>query len=390
MPFKRVIIVLLDSVGVGALPDANLYHDEGSNTLGNLAIAKNGISLPNLEKHGLGNIIDIKGVKRVDNPLSFYGKMNEKSKGKDTTSGHWEIAGLILDKPFATFNKQFPDELINEFKEKSGYDILGNYPASGTEIIKELGQRHIEEKKLIIYTSADSVFQIAAHEEVIPIDELYRMSEIARKICDKYNIGRVIARPFLGNEGNFYRTPRRKDFSAKPFKKTILDYLQEKGLNVTGIGKIKNIFSGFGVTKSIPTENNRDGMNRIKEELLKKYEGLIFANLIDFDMLYGHRNNVDGYYQALFEFDNFLPQLLNSLSDSDLFIITADHGCDPTTESTDHSREYVPLIVHHKNIEVGKSLGIRETFSDIAKTISEIFSINGDIPGKSFVGEITT
>jgi phosphopentomutase len=387
MHFKRIVLLVLDSVGVGELPDADIYNDQGSNTLGNIAKTLGGITLNNFEKLGLGNIIDIKGVSKNPASIGYFGKMKEKSKGKDTTTGHWEMTGIILDRPFRTFPNGFPNEIIHEFINSTGYEILGNKPASGTEIIKELGEEHIKTKKLILYTSADSVFQIAAHEEIIQTKLLYDICKKARIICDKYDIGRVIARPFIGIKGNFKRTPNRKDFSFKPLQETVLDKLKNNGFDVIGIGKIDNIFASCGITKNINTKNNKDGIEKIIHALKENWTGLLFVNLIDFDMLYGHRNDAQGYYNALLEFDSSLPDIMNNLENDDLLIITADHGCDPTTTSTDHSREYVPLLVYHRNIQFGKSLGIRETFADIGKTMADNFKLEFEI-GKSFLEEI--
>jgi len=386
---KRVIIIVLDSVGVGELPDADLYGDKGSNTVGNIAKALGGINLHWLEKYGLGNIIPVEGVPPSAYPMSSYGKMAEKSKGKDTTTGHWEIAGLILDKPFPTYPNGFPQDIIASFEKAIGKKVIGNKPASGTEIIKELGEEHIKTGYPIVYTSADSVFQIAAHEEVIPVEELYRLCEIAYEILvSKQAIGRVIARPFLGKKGNFYRTPRRHDFSVKPFNKTMLDYLLEKGIKVYAVGKIYDIFAGQGISEYVTTKNNMEGVDKTLEFMEKYKEGLIFTNLVDFDMLYGHRNDVLGYYKALQEFDSRLPEFEKSLTDEDILIITADHGCDPTTPSTDHSREYAPLLVRSKQVYPGVNLGLRKSFTDIAATVGEVFSLPKFTEGESFLKEL--
>lgn len=385
---ERILIIILDSVGIGYLPDAKLYGDYRANTLKNLAKKIRHFSLPNLGKLGLGNIASIKGIKPTKKPKGFYGKMREQSKGKDTTSGHWEIAGLVLKKPFNTFPKGFSKKIMNEFFKQTSCKFLGNKPESGTVIINELGDKHVKTGMPIVYTSADSVFQIAAHEKVIPLKELYKICKITRKICDKYNIGRVIARPFIGANGNYKRTTNRKDYSMKPSKPTILDYMKKKGFDVIGIGKIENIFAGSGITKSIPTKSNADGIKKIAKELNKNSSGIIFANLIDFDMLYGHRRDVKGYYKALKEADRNLPRIMNNLKKTDLLIITADHGCDPTFKGTDHTREYVPLLVYHKGIKKGRSLGTRDSFSDIAATIAENFNIKELKIGKSFFYKI--
>lgn len=376
MKIERIIIIVLDSLGVGALPDAYKYGDEGSNTLKNLASAVGGINLPNLQKLGLGNIIEVKGVDKHINPSGAYGKMAEKSAGKDTTTGHWEIAGQILKKPFPTYPYGFPDDIINAFTQRINRGILGNIAASGTEIITELGKEHMETGKPIVYTSADSVFQIAAHEKIIPLEKLYEYCEIARELLQPpHGVGRVIARPFVGEPGKFERTANRKDFSLEPPYPTILDILVENNYDVIGIGKIKDIFAGRGVTKHIPTKDNIDGILKTIREIQGNSQGLIFTNLVEFDMKYGHRNDARGYADALEEFDKRLPEIINALNKNDILIITADHGCDPTTPGTDHTREYVPLLVFGENVLAGASLGTRETFADIAATIATIFEV---------------
>lgn len=386
---KRVIIVVLDSVGMGELPDASDYGDEGSNTLGNIAEAVDGFSLPNLEKLGLGCIKGIKGYAADKNPIGCYGKMAERSAGKDTTTGHWELAGITLEKPFPLFPKGFPDDVISRFEAAIGTKTLGNFPASGTEIIKQLGQQHVMTGYPIIYTSADSVFQIAAHEEIIPIKKLYELCIIARSILiGKHAVGRVIARPFTGMEGSFKRTDRRKDFSLKPLHKTILDYMKEKGLEVKAVGKIEDIFAGQGITEAVHIHGNMDGMDKTLQYIKQQFDGLIFTNLVEFDMNFGHRNNVKGYAQALSQFDERLPELLTALDESDMLVITADHGCDPTTESTDHSREYVPLLVYGKKMRQGVDLGIRKSFADLAQTLSEVFDTEGCFAAQSFYKEV--
>jgi phosphopentomutase len=381
----RVLLIVLDGVGIGELPDAYKFGDEGSNTLANTAKIVGGLNLPNLEMFGLGNICPIMGLNYRENPLSYFGKMAEKSPGKDTTTGHWEIAGVILDKPFPIYPNGFPKEIIQEFEKRIGRKTLGNYPASGTEIIKKLGEEHIKTGYPIVYTSADSVFQIAAHEDVIPVEELYKICQIARELLKgEHGVARVIARPFLGEKGNFYRTPKRKDFSLPPPKKTILDYLKENGKDVIGIGKIEDIFAGKGLTYSMHQENNREGIENIIKALNISNDGLIFVNLVDFDMLYGHRNDPFGFAKALEEFDSFIPIILEKLKNDDILIITADHGCDPTTESTDHSREYVPLLIYSKKFKNPSNLGILSSFSDLGKTIGDIFKIKNDLDGKTF------
>jgi phosphopentomutase len=386
---RRVILIILDSCGIGELPDAKLYGDEGSNTIVNTARAVGGLRLPNLQRLGLGNIDAILGV--GSNPITEanFGKMAEISPGKDSTTGHWEIMGLLLQKPFPVYPHGFPPEIIKQFEKTIGRKILGNKPASGTEIIKELGEEHIRSGKPIVYTSADSVFQIAAHEEIISIDELYEMCAIARKILQgEHGVARVIARPFVGKPGFFKRTERRKDFSLPPTGETILDILKRSGIPVIGIGKIEDLFAGRGLSESIHTKNNSDGMDKLVEAMKTFKTGLIFINLVDFDMLWGHRNDHSGFATGLEEFDKRLSEVLNLLASEDVLIITADHGCDPTTPSTDHSREYVPLLVHGSSIKSNMNLGIRESFSDVGATIAEIFGIEGTGRGKSFLKEI--
>ncbi|MEW5766501.1 MAG: phosphopentomutase [bacterium] len=384
---NRVILIVLDSVGVGELPDAGLYGDEGSNTLVNLAKAVGGLSLPNLTRLGLGDIAPIKGVEPVLEPEAAWGKMAERSVGKDTTTGHWEIAGLIRKEPFPLYPEGFPEEVIKPFSQAIGRGILGNKPASGTEIIKELGPEHLKTGLPIIYTSADSVFQIAAHVNLIPIGQLYEFCEIARQILvGRHGVGRVIARPFEGQAEEFRRiNGLRKDYSLRPPHPTILNTLSENGLAVIGIGKISDIFAGSGISRSFHTNNNQEGIDKIIE-VVKKFRprGLIFTNLIDFDMVYGHRNDPDGYARALEEFDRHLTEIIEALAEDDVLILTADHGCDPTTESTDHSREYVPLLVYGKRVKRGYKLGTRKSLADIAATISNIFNLGFVTEGKGF------
>jgi phosphopentomutase len=386
---RRVILIILDACGIGELPDAELYQDEGSNTIVNTAKAVGGLKLPNVEKLGLGNIDTIPGVNRNASALANFGKMAELSVGKDSTSGHWEIMGLILKEPFPVYPYGFPPEIIGKFERAIGKKILGNKPASGTEIIKELGEGHIRSGKPIVYTSADSVFQIAAHEEIIPVDELYKMCTIARNILvGKHTVTRVIARPFVGKPGSFKRTERRKDFSLAPPSETVLDILKRNGIPVLGMGKIEDLFAGKGLTQSIHTKNNSDGMDKLVEATRLFKTGLIFINLVDFDMLWGHRNNPPGFAAGLEEFDRRLPEMTELLEKEDILIITADHGCDPTTPSTDHSREYVPLLVYGRSIASNINLGIRESFSDVGATIAEIFNVEGTGCGKSFFKQI--
>jgi len=365
------VLIVLDSLGVGALPDAELFGDEGSNTLGNIARAVGGLNLPHLGSLGLGHLLEIPGVPPEPSPRGAYGRMAEKSAGKDTTTGHWEMAGIITTKPLPTYPAGFPQDLINELERLIGRKTLGNKMASGTEIIKELGAEHLRTGKPIVYTSADSVFQIAAHEEVIPVEELYQICRTARQLLQgPHGVGRVIARPFLGQPGNFQRTPNRKDFSLEPPESTLLDRLRDKEFPVIGIGKIADIFAGRGVSAQIHTEDNQDGVNKTLAAMKEVNQGLIFTNLVDFDSKYGHRNDPAGYARALKEFDDRLPELLAALNREWVLVITADHGCDPTTPSTDHSREYVPLLLTGEAIPAGLNLGTRESFADLGATIA--------------------
>jgi len=384
---KNFLIILLDGVGVGELPDAKNYNDEGSNTLANLSKAVNGLHLPNLQKLGLGNIISIVGVPPVENPIASYGKMKEKAPGKDSTSGHWEIAGLELDFDFPYYPNGFPKEIINKFLEYTGLKgVLGNKPASGTEIINELGDEHVKTGFPIVYTSADSVFQIAAHEEVIPLERLYEICEIARHkvLIGKDSVGRVIARPFLGANGDYTRTTNRKDFSIDPPEDTIMDVLKKNGFETIAIGKINDLFNYKGITQNVKSKSNEEGIVKVIESLKNNSNSFIFVNLVDFDVYYGHRNDPQGFAKALEYFDEHLPEILEHIDETDALIITADHGNDPTTPSTDHSREYIPLLYYRKG-KPGKDLGVRETFSDIAKTAAEFFNVKNELKGTSFL-----
>jgi phosphopentomutase len=386
---KKAFILVLDGVGIGELPDARDYGDEGSNTIVNTAKALGRLTLPNLEKLGLGRIDSIPGVKPVENPEGSFGKMRERSKGKDSISGHWEIMGVIVEKPFPVYPHGFPPDLIAEFERRIGRKTLGNVVASGTEIIKRLGSEHIRTGYPIVYTSADSVFQIAAHEDVIPVNELYRICEIARELLrGEHEVARVIARPFAGSEGNFYRTPNRHDFAVKPKSKTVLKVAEEAGIPVVSVGKIKDLYMGYGITESFPTKSNREGLEISLRLLEERKSGIIMTNLVDFDMLWGHRNDIQGFANGLSEVDTFLPHLLEGLGADDLLIITADHGCDPTTPSTDHSREYVPLLVFGHRFRHGINLGIRETFADVGATVAEFLGLNWNGPGVSFLADI--
>ena len=380
-------LIILDGVGIGELPDAVKYGDEGSDTLCNIAKAVDGLNLPNFEKLGLGNIKDIKGIKKIKNPLASYGKMKEVSKGKDSTTGHWEIGGLYVDTDFSYFPDGFPKNIVDKFLKLTGCKgILGNKAASGTEIIKELGDEHVKTGFPIIYTSADSVFQIAAHEEVIPIERQYQICEITREkvLAAPLNVGRVIARPFLGQKGNYIRTTNRKDYSLDPPSDTILDVLNNENITTIAVGKISDLFNNKGIKIADHTKSNEEGMNKLLEYSKKVSNSFIFINLVDFDVYFGHRNDIVGFAAALKTFDNFLPSFLSGLDKSDGLIITADHGNDPTTASTDHSREYVPLLFFRKDRN-SSNLGIRNTFSDTGKTIADFFKVPNSLKGLSFL-----
>ncbi len=385
--FKRVFLIVMDSVGIGALPDAERYGDSGSDTLGNIARTQEGLDLPVLEKLGLGHIAPIVGMDSTNVPIASYGKMAELSLGKDTTSGHWEMAGVPLFRAFPTYPNGFPDEVIDRFREVTGRDVLGNCVASGTVIIEELGDEHMRTGKPIVYTSADSVFQIAAHEDVISLPELYEMCHLTReKVCvGDHAVGRIIARPFIGESGAFKRTSNRHDYSLEPPSATLLDDMKGVGFDVIGIGKIGDIFAHRGLTETIATKSNEHGMDEtIRMARTWSGQGLVMTNLVEFDSLYGHRNDAAGYKQALESFDAQLAVLLEELTQEDLLIITADHGCDPTTVSTDHSREYVPILAYCKD-KCGVSLGVRESFADISATIRENFSLEKGAYGTSFL-----
>ena len=386
---KRAILVVLDSVGIGEMPDADQYGDVGSNTLGNIADQVGGMEIPHLEKLGLGNIAPLKGVAVMDTPEGAYGKSAELSVGKDTVTGHWEMSGVILEKPLNTYPEGFSKEIMDAFESKIGRKTLGNVVASGTEIIERLGDEHVKTGYPIIYTSADSVFQIAAHEGVIPLDELYRYCEVAREmLVGDWQVGRVIARPFVGEDGVYTRTENRKDFALDPFNKTILEYVKEAGQNVMCVGKISDVFNNIGVTHSVHTKNNMQGVDETLKFMKKDLGGLLWTNLVDFDMKYGHRNDYVGYYNAIKEFDERLPEILETMTEDDILILTADHGCDPTTPSTDHSREYIPILVYGKNVKPGANLGVRRTFSDIGKTVLEYLGVQNDLYGESFWSDI--
>ncbi len=386
---NRTIIIVLDSVGIGEMPDASEYGDTGSHTLGNIAKAVGGLQLPNLQALGLGNIENLYGVPAENAPKASYGKMAERSVGKDTTTGHWELMGLVLEKPFPTYPNGFPDDVITEFTRRIGRDILGNKPASGTQIIEELGDEHMVTGKPIVYTSADSVFQVAAHEEIIPIEQLYKICVQARSMLQgQHGVGRVIARPFIGKSGNFTRTARRKDFSRVPHLPTVLDIAKQHGYPVNFVGKIDNIFANQGLTGGNHTTNDMAGVDATVDYLRTQENGILLTNLCDFDMIYGHRNNVEGYAQNLRDFDARMPEILDAVRPKDMLVITADHGCDPTTSSTDHSREYVPLLAYGPALKSGVNLGIRNSFADVAATIAELLTLPAPKWGTSFVREL--
>jgi phosphopentomutase len=386
---NRVTWIVLDSVGIGELPDAPAFGDAGAHTLGHIAEAVTGFDLPELRRLGLANIARIAGWAPHPAPEAAYGKMAETSAGKDTMTGHWELAGLHIPVPFRTFPDGFPEELIREFEKRTGRPVIGNKPASGTAIIEELGEEQMRTGAWIVYTSADSVFQIAAHEEIIPLDELYRGCEIARELTlnEPYAVGRVIARPYIGKPGAFKRTPNRHDYAVKPPRPTVLNALKDAGYDVWAVGKINDIFSGEGITAAYPTKSNADGIGRTLELMAKPCRGVVFTNLVDFDSLYGHRRDPAGYARALEEFDRAVPDLKRLTGDDGLLVITADHGNDPVHHGTDHTREYVPLIIYNPRME-GRPLGVRPTFADLAATIAELFGVKRPPHGTSFLAEL--
>ena len=390
--YNRIITIVLDSLGVGAALDAEKYGDVGSDTLGHIAEANNGLNIPYLRQLGLANLHSLKNVEPISEPKAYYTKLSELSLGKDTMTGHWELMGLFIDKPFQTFTDTgFPDDLIQALKEKTGHDIIGNKSASGTEILDELGEEHMRTGAMIVYTSADSVLQIAAHEETFGLEELYRCCEIARDLtmADKWKVGRIIARPFVGaKKGEFKRTSNRHDYALKPFGRTVLDELKDANYDVISVGKINDIFDGEGVTKAIKSKSNYDGMEKTIELVQTDFNGLLFTNLVDFDALWGHRRDPIGYGKEIENFDDQLRVLLKSLKEDDLLILTADHGNDPSTPSTDHDREYIPILVYGKQIKENVNLGIRETFSDISATVLDILNMPKLENGTSFKNEI--
>ncbi|MGD6804072.1 phosphopentomutase [Rossellomorea vietnamensis] len=389
--YKRIHLVVMDSVGVGEAPDAKEFNDAGADTLGHIAERMNGLSMPNMAELGLGNIHKVQGIEKQEAPLAYYTKMEEASVGKDTMTGHWEIMGLNISQPFKVYPDGFPEELLKELEEKTGRPIIGNKPASGTAIIEELGEEHMETGALIVYTSADPVLQIAAHEDIIPIEEQYKICEIARQLTkeEKYLVGRVIARPFVGKPGNFQRTSNRHDYALKPFERTVMNELKDSGYDVIALGKISDIYNGEGVTESVRTKDNMDGMDQMVKSFEQDFTGLSFLNLVDFDALFGHRRDPEGYGKALEEFDARLPEVFERMTEDDLLIITADHGNDPVHHGTDHTREYVPLLVYSKRMNGGKELPVRKTFADIGATVADNFNVKLPKYGESFLNDIS-
>lgn len=392
MVFKRIHVVVMDSVGIGEAPDAAQFDDFDVDTLGHIAREKGGLKLPNMAMLGLSNIREIEGVPVADKPQAYYTKMQEASAGKDTMTGHWEIMGLYIDTPFRVFPDGFPDELIQKIEDFSGRKVIGNKPASGTEIMEELGEEQLETGALIVYTSADSVLQIAANEEIIPLEELYRICEYCRDITrdEPYMLGRIIARPFVGkSKETFERTSNRHDYALKPFDKTVMDHLKDGGLDSIAIGKISDIFDGEGVTRAIRTKSNMDGMDKFIDLLTEDFHGMSFLNLVDFDALFGHRRDPIGYGNALEEFDARLPEVFANMKEDDLLLITADHGNDPTYRGTDHTREYVPLLAYSKQFKGGgKEIDQRKTFSDLGATVAANFNVKMPEYGESFLNDL--
>ncbi len=386
MSINRFIVIVLDSAAIGEMPDAVDFGDVGSHTLGNMARVVGGLKLPHMEAMGLSNIAILEGVLPQTEPTAVYGKMATISAGKDTTSGHWELMGIKVSQAFPLYPDGFPPTVMDRYEAESGRGWLGNYPASGTVIIEELGEEHMQSGKTIVYTSGDSVFQIAAHEEIIPLDELYKICRIAREILrGEHEVSRIIARPFVGSPGNFERTPNRHDYSVLPLEPTLLDALKEAGLMAYGVGKIEDIFVGQGLTDTVHIQNNMDGVDKTLAIMRDRRErGLIFTNLVEFDSEFGHRNNPVGYANALAEFDQRLPEIMAALAEDDVLVLTADHGNDPTTPSTDHSREYVPLLIAGAPIKSGVNLGVRESFADLAATMADILAVKAPPQGASF------
>lgn len=388
---KRVILFVLDSVGIGALPDAEKFGDPGVHTLGHIVKGCSGLQIPNLEALGIGNIEGVSMIPGAPGPAAAFGRSEEASDGKDTTTGHWEMAGLYMPEPFNTYPQGFPSHVIDAFESQTGRKALCNLPASGTQVIEDFGPAHMATGNPIVYTSADSVFQIAAHEEVVPLAELYRMCEIAREILmGKDAVARVIARPFVGKPGSFERTSNRRDYSLEPHEATVLDLAQKEGLQVRAVGKIWDIFNGKGITHEVHTTDNQDGVEKTLAWLQEDFEGILFTNLVDFDSKYGHRRDIHGYGKALEDFDRRIPELLNALKPEDVIIFTADHGNDPAYKGTDHTREYIPILVIGNGIVPGAAIGTRKSFADIAATISELLGIPATPYGESFLPLITS
>lgn len=386
---KKAIVIVLDGVGIGNAPDAKIYNDEGANTLGNIAKKLGEINLPNLEKLGIGKLIRLNANEKE--VIGAFGKMKECSKGKDSTTGHWELGGLITDKQFPVYPNGFPSEIIEKFiKYNKLKGVLGNKPASGTEIIQELGEKHIETGYPIVYTSADSVFQIAAHEAVIPVEKLYEICKTTREkvMIGEHAVGRIIARPFVGSPGNFTRTHRRKDFALEPHGEVIFDVLKKNDIKTIGIGKINDLFAYRNIDVQIKTKDNLDGILKTIQFIKSESNSFIMTNLVDFDMLFGHRNDVYGFYNALIEFDNYIPEIIDSMGDDDLLFITADHGNDPTYPGTDHTRELVPLLVYGKKINKNIDLGLRDTFADLSKTVCDFYNVKNNLMGTSFLNNL--
>ena len=390
--YKRIFTIVLDSLGVGAMPDSEQYGDIGVDTLGHIGESVDSLQIPNLQKLGLGNLHPIKHVSPVEHPIGFYGKLREKSVSKDTMTGHWEMMGLYVTKPFKTFTDTgFPKELIDELEKRCGKKVIGNKSASGTDILEELAEEEIKNGSMIVYTSADSVLQICGNEETFDLNNLYRCCEIARELCmhEEWMVGRVIARPYVGRKkGEFKRTSNRHDYAVKPFGKTVLNALQEQGLDVISVGKINDIFSGEGITASCKSKSSVHGMEQTIEIAGSDFEGLCYVNLVDFDSVYGHRNDIDGYAKAATTFDKQLKTFLSGMKEEDILMITADHGCDPGFKGTDHSREYVPFLAYGSDIKENVNLGTRTSFADIAATIQDIFGVEQITAGKSFKSEI--
>ena len=387
---SRVIWMVIDSVGIGELPDSEKFGDKNVNTLGNIVKEYSDIKIPNMRKLGIGNIDEAYFIESEKSPIGAFGKCAELSQGKDTTTGHWEMTGVLVETPFKTFENGFPKEIIDEFESRTGRKVVGNKPASGTAILDEFGEHQIKTKDVIVYTSADSVFQIAANEEIIPLEELYKMCEIAREIMMGDNaVARVIARPFIGKKaGEFTRTSNRRDYSLNPFEPTVLDNIKESNLDVIGVGKIEDIFNGQGITEAIHTKDNMHGVDETINYIKKDNDGLIFTNLVDFDSKFGHRRNVEGYKEALEEFDARIPEIIDAMKDDDILIINADHGNDPTYKGTDHTREYIPVLVYGKNIKENVNLGIRESFADRGATVADLLNVKMPKHGISFKKDI--